>query len=98
MDVLPTLAGITGTTLPTKKIDGVDFISLLKNQPDANPRDNLLYYHNTNNLEAVRKDNWKLVLPHPTRSYVGVSSGKDGSPGEYAKLVMGLELYVACFQ
>ncbi|MDD2797144.1 MAG: sulfatase [Bacteroidales bacterium] len=93
IDVLPTLSFITGAKLPTAKIDGVNIIDLMKNRPKANPRDYLLYYYNQNSLEAIRKGSWKLVLPHPSRSYVGVAPGRDGFPGEYAHINTGLELY-----
>ena len=93
IDLLPTFVGITKAKLPEKKIDGVDIISLLRNEPNANPRENLLYYYNDNSLEAVRKGNWKLVLPHTGRSYVGMAPGKDGIPGKTTKITTGLELY-----
>lgn len=34
-----------------------------------------------NNLEAVRHGNWKLVFPHPGRTYAGFEPGNDGMPG-----------------
>ena len=37
--------------------------------------------------------NWKLVLPHPYRSYLGVLPRDDGKPGPYNHAVSGLELY-----
>ena len=58
-------------------------MSLLKSDPDANPRDHLYYYYGRNNLEAVRKDKWKLVFPHKHRSYLNVLPGNDGHPGPY---------------
>ena len=93
IDLLPTFASITGAKLPAKKIDGLNIISLLKNESNANPRENLLYYYNENSLEAVRKGNWKLVLPHSGRSYVGQIPGNDGNPGKTTKITTGLELY-----
>ena len=39
---------------------------------EKEPRDHFFYYYGNNNLEAVRKDNWKLILPHSSRSYKGV--------------------------
>ncbi len=93
IDILPTLAAITGADLPEHKIDGVNIMSLLKGTPDANPRDHFYYYYGRNNLEGVRKDNWKLVLPHWSRSYEGVLPGNDRFPGPYAKDSVGLELY-----
>ena len=44
-------------------------------------------------LEAVRKGNWKLVLPHQFRSYEGMIPGNDGFPGPYAKGITDTALY-----
>lgn len=93
IDILPTLATITGAPLPEKKIDGVNILPLLEGVKDANPRNELYYYYQRNALEAVRKGEWKLVLPHKHRSYEGVMPGKDGFPGKYATMETGLALY-----
>jgi arylsulfatase len=92
IDLLPTLAEITSTKLPDHKIDGVSILPLLKGDPDANPRDNLLYYYRRNSLEAVRIGDWKLVFPHEHRSYEDVLPGNDGWPGPYksGQSVLGL--------
>ncbi len=92
IDLLPTIAEITGTKLPDHIIDGVSILSLLKGDPDANPRDNLLYYYRRNSLEAVRIGDWKLVFPHEHRSYEDVLPGNDGWPGPYknGQAVLGL--------
>ncbi len=84
IDILPTLAEITGANLPEKKIDGVSILSLLNGENDANPRESFIYYYR-GDLIAVRNDNWKLVFPHTYRSYVGVEPGKDGYPGPYGR-------------
>lgn len=81
LDVLPTIAQITGAALPKAKIDGIDFTDLLKGNEDVNPRTEFLYYYRKNNLEAVRKHDWKLVFAHPGRTYEGVLPGQDGKPG-----------------
>ena len=81
IDVLPTIASIIGADLPQHKIDGIDILPLLKGEKDANPRNHLYYYYGRNNLEAVRKDNWKLVFPHKHRSYRNNLPGNDGHPG-----------------
>lgn len=93
IDLFPTLAEITAATLPENKIDGVSILSLLKGDQESNPREEFLYYYRRNSLEAVRIRDWKLVLPHEHRSYVGVPPGKDGWPGPYATGQTGLELY-----
>ena len=93
IDILPTLAEITSTQLPDHKIDGVSILSLLKGDPDANPRDNLLYYYRRNSLEAVRIGDWKMVFPHEHRSYEDVLPGNDGWPGPYKQGRAELALY-----
>ncbi|WP_445438739.1 sulfatase family protein [Dyadobacter fanqingshengii] len=81
IDILPTLVKLTGAKLPKEKIDGIEFADLLKGDETKKPRENFLYYYRKNNLEAVRKDNWKLVFAHPGRTYEGSLPGKDGQPG-----------------
>ncbi len=81
IDILPTLAGIAGAPLPERRIDGVNIIELMKGNMDANPRKSFLYYYRKNSLEAVSNGNWKLVFPHPGRTYEGFAPGKDGMPG-----------------
>jgi arylsulfatase len=93
IDLLPTIAGLAEAKLPEKKIDGIDIRPLLLGQPDACPRHDFLYYYNANDLEAVRRDNWKLVFPHNHRSYVGVTPGKDGHAGPYAQSKATYALY-----
>ncbi|MDP4223077.1 MAG: sulfatase [Bacteroidota bacterium] len=82
IDILPTLAQITGAKLPDKKIDGVSILPLLLGDKDAFPRHTIYYYYRQNSLEGVQKDYWKMVLPHPCISYEGVEPGKDGWPGK----------------
>ncbi|WP_026994956.1 sulfatase family protein [Flectobacillus major] len=81
LDILPTLAEVTGAELPKRKIDGVSLWKLLNGDFKDNPRDTFLYYYRRNNLEAVRHGKWKLVFPHPGRTYEGFTPGKDGQPG-----------------
>lgn len=81
IDLLPTIAGFCGAKLPRKKIDGVNIQTLLFNAPDANPRNELAVYYGVNNLEAIRKGPWKLVLPHRSRTYKLHPPGYDGFPG-----------------
>ncbi len=81
IDILPTLAAISGAPLPEKRIDGVNILPLMKGDPNANPRQSFYYYYRRNNLEAVSNGLWKLVLAHPGRTYEGFAPGKDGMPG-----------------
>jgi arylsulfatase len=93
IDIFPTLAAITETSIPVHIIDGVDILPVLKGDFDCQPRRIFYYYYNKNSLEAVRMGNWKLVLPHPYRSYSGVLPRDDGRPGPYANAVCGYSLY-----
>ena len=83
IDVLPTVAAITGASLPSQPIDGVSILPLLLDEAGAEPRTEFWFYY-TGELRAVREGRWKRVYPHRTRSYVGVEPGVDGHPGPYA--------------
>jgi arylsulfatase A-like enzyme len=83
IDILPTVAAITGAELPGRLIDGVNILPLLEGDDAAAARDVFLYYY-LGELRAVREGRWKRVFEHVTRSYVGVEPGKDGHPGPYA--------------
>jgi arylsulfatase len=82
IDILPTLADIAEAPLPEKKIDGVSFLPLIKGENVEPPRKSFWYYYRRNSLEAVQDGHWKLVFPHPGRTYVGFEPGKDGQPGK----------------
>jgi arylsulfatase len=81
MDVLPTVAKLCGAQLPKNRIDGVDWVSLLKGDDSVTPRDHFYYYYRKNSLEAVREGDWKLVFGHPGRTYEGFLPGQNGKPG-----------------
>ncbi len=94
MDVLPTLADICGANLPIKKIDGVDFKSVLLGDKDANPRDEFVYYYDRNNLKAIRKGKWKLVFPHSSQTYGPPATiGGDRYPGKHGSMDVPLSLF-----
>lgn len=92
VDVLPTVAAITGAVPPGLPIDGVSILPLLRGDPDAEPRMEFLYYY-TGELRGVREGRWKRVFEHRTRSYVGVEPGVDGHPGPYAFPTVPSALY-----
>ena len=94
IDILPTLAEITGASLPEKKIDGISILPLLLGDKSASPRHNFYYYYRQNSLEGVQKDYWKLVLPHTSQSYEGVEPGNNGWPGKIVSYTVNeMELY-----
>lgn len=82
MDILPTIAEIADAPLPSKKIDGVSILPLLKGENVDSPRKSFYYYYRNNNLEAVQDGQWKLVFKHNGRTYEKFEPGKDGMPGE----------------
>jgi len=82
IDIFPTLADILKLPLPSQKIDGVSLLPILNGNLEAQPRKEFLYYYRANSLEAVRLDDWKLVLPHPGRTYENFDAGMDGFPGK----------------
>ncbi|RLD63082.1 MAG: arylsulfatase [Bacteroidetes bacterium] len=92
IDILPTIAEITGTKLPDHKIDGVSIVSLLENRENVNPRNEFYYYYGAE-LRAVRQGEWKLILPHKSRSYKGLKVGKKGFPGKTKNINVELGLY-----
>ena len=62
MDLLPTIAEATGANVPSNlDLDGFSLMSRLLGAPES--RDRTYFYHSLNNLQAVRKGAWKLVLP-----------------------------------
>jgi arylsulfatase len=82
IDVLPTIAAFTGAPLPSHPIDGVSLAELVKGNMEAELRKDFYYYYRRNSLEAVRQGPWKLVLPHPGRTYENFSPGFHGQPGK----------------
>jgi arylsulfatase A-like enzyme len=63
IDLLPTIAALTNSPLPSdRKIDGLDVSSLLHGDADVSPRDEFLHYTSQGKLEGIRKGDWKLLV------------------------------------
>jgi len=63
MDILPTLARLSGTSVKAnKKIDGVDIWPVLAGTASTNPPRQDFFYYRGLALEAVRLGKWKLHL------------------------------------
>jgi len=92
IDILPTIAAITGAEVPVLPVDGLNMLPLLTGEAEAPPRDEYWFYYGRQ-LQAVRKGKWKLHLPHEYRSYEGVRAGNDGYPGPYEKGRIGYALF-----
>lgn len=94
IDILPTIARLTGGTLPSHKIDGLDVWDIITGASDSNPHRAYYYYYYTNQLHAVRKGDWKLYFPHRYTSLNGREGTDDGMPISYDyNQVDTLELY-----
>jgi arylsulfatase A-like enzyme len=81
MDLLPTIANLTNSELPDRKIDGYNIKNLIFQQGSQKTPYEAFYYYDGLRLKAVRSGKWKLHLPH---QYKGVKKpGMDGKKGEY---------------
>lgn len=85
IDVLPTIAWITGAELPRRHIDGLDIWPLMQVSEGAKtPHEAYYIYYNRNELQAVIMGEWKLYLPHTYRTIkAGQSHRDDGIPIKY---------------
>lgn len=64
MDLFPTLCEIIGADLPgDRSYDGENLLPLLKGEKLKRTTSEPFYYYNCENLQAVRRGNWKLHLP-----------------------------------
>ncbi|NKI25350.1 sulfatase [Arenibacter sp. 6A1] len=94
IDILPTIAEITGASLPTLPIDGKSAWPLLSGASKESPQEAYFFYYRVNELFGVRYGPWKLYFPHTYRTMEGQPQGKDGLPGEYKMIAMEeVELY-----
>jgi arylsulfatase len=102
IDILPTIAALTGQPLPTdeagfctvdgRRIDGHDRWNLFRGEkPAAAPT--YLFWYGDNELQAVREGRWKLFLPHTARALEDRTPGSGGTPAGYKPLKVGRELY-----
>ena len=94
IDILPTLAEITGSALPDRIIDGKSVWKLLSGDSKESPQEAYYFYYRVNELHGVRYDKWKLYFPHNYRTMEGQQPGKDGLPGDYVYFdLKEIELY-----
>lgn len=84
IDLLPTLAKLTGAPGPTLKIDGLDLSPLLLGKEGARGRSEFWYY-NGEELHAVRQGKWKLHLPHEYLE-VAAEPGRGGRPSNWGHM------------
>ena len=96
IDILPTIAELTGAKLPTKKIDGKSMNHLMVGKTDLPPHHDAYYfYYKQNELHGILSGDgrWKLYLPHQYRSLNGRVGTNDGLPINYDQNLIKEELY-----
>jgi arylsulfatase len=94
IDILPTIAEITSSTLPKASIDGKSVWDIWQCNSTESPHEAYFYYYNRNELHSVRYKNWKLYFPHRYRSLNGRPGGTNGTPVDYEYNTMEqIELY-----
>ncbi|MEN0046886.1 MAG: sulfatase [Bacteroidota bacterium] len=97
IDLFPTIAEMTGATLPEKKIDGMNMLPLLMSATSAESHHEAYYfYYHRNQLQAVMSGDgrWKLYFPHQYRSLNGRVGTSDGLPIDYEQNTLTeMELY-----
>ncbi|MSP08568.1 MAG: arylsulfatase [Chitinophagaceae bacterium] len=80
LDIVPTICQLTGAALPAKKIDGIDVLPVLKGKEVKILNSRYFYYFTNNKLSAIRKGNWKYIIPITYQ--VVTTAGKDGKDGK----------------
>ena len=69
LDVLPTIFALAGAEVPEgTPLDGRDIRGLLGLAPAETPEFEFYYSHSRNNLIAVRKGSWKLMVATPSQT------------------------------
>ncbi len=94
IDILPTIAHITGANLPTKTIDGKNVWDIWNGTSHTSPHEAYYFYYHTNELHGIRYGKWKMYFPHKYRTLNGREGGKHGYPVNYEyNTIDQIELY-----
>ena len=83
IDILPTIAHITGADLPRLPIDGRNVWPVLNGATTESPQPAYFFYYRVNELFAVRSGDWKMYFPHRYRTLNGREGGTGGLPAPY---------------
>ena len=96
IDLLPTIAAMTGAELPKHTIDGKNIMPLMTGENATSPHDYFCFYWG-GHLQAIRSGDWKLHFPHGYRSLKVVDgkkiAGSGGNPDGYTQKKTGLALF-----
>jgi arylsulfatase A len=91
MDILPTICELTGAKQPVKKTDGKSIVPLLKGGEMSELDERYFYYYSNTDLKAVRKGDWKYMLP--LKYGMVTEPGKDGENGKTEMFEQSAALY-----
>ncbi|WP_163932030.1 sulfatase [Paraferrimonas sp. SM1919] len=83
IDLLPTIAHITGANLPMRKIDGVNAWPIFTGETTKPVQEAYFFYYKVNELHGVRWGDWKMYFPHSYYSLNGKPTNTDGTPVKY---------------
>jgi len=93
MDLLPTIARLTGSREPDDRvIDGEDIWSYINNDISQELPNRTMFYHRKGVLQAVRNGSWKLHFPHKYNHQPDYSEKKKKYTSEYEAFI-GISLY-----
>ncbi len=94
IDVLPTIAELTGAELPNQTIDGKSMWQLWTGEEIEHPHEAYYFYYKTNELHGIRYKNWKMYFPHEYRTLNSKEGGRNGLPVSYEYNTLDkIELY-----
>ncbi|MBM3845676.1 MAG: sulfatase [Verrucomicrobia bacterium] len=94
IDLLPSIAEVTGSPMPALPIDGRSAWSLISGKRAApSPQEAYYFYYEQGELQAMRSGKWKLHFPHVANGLNGRSGGQGGRPVQQDRIAVGLELY-----
>jgi arylsulfatase A-like enzyme len=93
IDLLPTIAHLSGAELPDHTIDGKNIWPLISGQSGAESPHEAYFCYYGRELQAVRMGRWKLHFPHKYRTMAGRPGGTGGTPNPYSQAEIGLSLF-----
>jgi len=93
VDLLPTIAAITGAELPAYTLDGKNVWPLISHASDDKPAHAYYPFSIGSRFEGIISGDgrWKLHLPHSYRTLV--TPGQDGQAGKYRQEKIALSLF-----
>jgi arylsulfatase A-like enzyme len=98
IDLFPTFAEIAGIILPENEIDGKSIFQMFIDPEIRSPQE-AYYFFNMGNfpsygkLVAVRKNDWKLMMPYKFKSVKNLVLGKNGEMVPLVEDSIGLSLF-----